>query len=191
MISFKTREDYLPSSLMLISIVLLLGCLIYMIVVPAPTTAGDVISRNAKINTVTSDILYSRKRANEARAAVVPKLWTGSSNHVSAAVLALITANTSQNSLKLTAFRPQRTVDLDGVTELPYTVQLAGTFADIRDVMRSLDAGNSKVVLRSVQVNASEEVTNTVQATLVISAYIASSTDDSTTSTKGDVDAQT
>jgi hypothetical protein len=38
--------------------------------------------------------------------------------------------------------------------------------------MRDLDSKHSNVVLRSVQVNSSEEVAGTVTATLGISAYI-------------------
>jgi hypothetical protein len=191
MISFKTKEDFLPSTLILLSLVVLTGALVFMLLVPEPSTADIVSNRKATIRKLSEDVLYSKHRADEARNAVEPRLWMGSQNHVSAAVLGLVTASSTEASLKLTAFRPQRTVDLDGITELPFTVQISGTFADIRQVMRSLDGPHSRVVLCSVAVNASEEVTNTVQATLVISAYVASPTSQaSTTEANGNDNAQ-
>ena len=184
MISFKTKEDVLPSSLILLSLVILTAALIYTLLIPDPTTAAVISSRHATIRTVTNDILYSQKRSDEASAAIEPRLWTGTPNHVSAAVLALVNESATGETLDMTAFRPQRSQDLDGVTELPFSVQLSGSFTGIRQVIRQIDGPKSKVVLRSVQVNASEEAQGTVTATLVISAYIQSPADTSTSTTE-------
>ena len=173
MISFKTRADILPSTITLLAILILCGALLYTLLVPLPQYSSIDAVRTVKRAKMTNDILFYQKRQNEALAAISPRVWNGTTNHVIASVLALVTSNSDRQAVKLTAFRPQRTQDLDGVTELPFTIQLAGSYPAIRQVMRTLDSGGNKVVLRSVQVNASEQITNSVTATLGISTYIA------------------
>jgi hypothetical protein len=174
MISFKTKDDTVPSVLIIFSIVAIVGVLLYSVLLPVPTVESMAASLNTQQRLLVSQNLVDEKQANIARAAVGTRLWHGDENHVGADVLAKVTASTENNNVKLTAFRPQRTDDLGGIVELPYTLQLTGPYPGIRAVMRDLDANGSKVVLRSVEVTASEEVTGSVTSTLGISAYISS-----------------
>jgi len=172
MINFKTKEDVLPSSLILFSLIAIVATVLFVVFVPAPSAEAVRRASSLTTNELLTQILDERQQADVARSAIGPRLWKGDANHVGADVLALVTASTQQNQVKLSAFRPQRTVDLGGVIELPYTIQLSGSYAGVRAVTENIDAKNSKVVLRSIQVNASEEVAGTVTSTLGISAYI-------------------
>jgi hypothetical protein len=172
MISFKTKEDLLPSVLIILSSVAIIGILVFSLLFPVHSPAAIRQQATTDQNQIIDKIEHDKKDADSARAAIGPRLWKGDENHVGASVLALVTSFTAKNGVKLTAFRPQRTANLGGVLELPYTLQLAGPYPGIRAVMQSLDRTDNKVVLRSVQLSASEEVTGAVTSTLGISAYI-------------------
>jgi len=171
-INFKQRDEVLPSAIVLASIIIMTGTLLFQLLAPKPSS--DLINRghpSIRRHTI-GDIAAAKARAAQTTAAIMPRLWQGDPDSVSAAVLAQLTAQTTQRSLKLGAFRPQRSVVLSGITELPYSVQITGPYAGIHGVLESIDGTGSKIVLHSVQIAASEEQSNEVSATLGLSAYI-------------------
>ena len=178
MISFKTKEDTLPSVLIILAILIALAAAVYWALFPVPDIASVAKASNEQQFQLRRQIRNEEQDADLSRAQIGARLWNGDSNHVGADVLALVTTSTSLNNVKLAAFRPLKQVDLNGVVQLPYTVQLSGPFSGpddkgVRAVMRNLDDSKSKVVLNSVQINSSEENAGAVTATLGISAYIA------------------
>jgi len=173
MINFKSREELAPSLLALGAILTLLGTLIYMMVVPVPTAAGLAKGRERSRLQIQDEIATAKKRADELESANQKRLWTGSTEAVTASVLDILTRQAKSRSLKLTAFRPQRTQALDGLTEMPCSVQLSGPFPAVRGVLSALDASNGKLALRSVQFASSDAASSAVPATVVVSAYMA------------------
>ncbi len=172
MISFKTSEDAVPSTLIVLSAIIVVGFLVYCLLYPVPDPSS--VSQNAasQISLIKASTEKDQQLANVARSAISARVWTGDQNHIGTSVLGLVTDTTAANGVKLTAFRPQRSIALDGAVELPYSVQLSGPYPGVRSVMQALDSHTSRVVLKSVQVSASEEVTGSVTSTLVISAYM-------------------
>ena len=61
---------------------------------------------------------------------------------------------------------------LDGVTELPISVQISGPYNEVRSVAATLDSGTSRIALRSMQIAASDSASSAVTVTLGISAYL-------------------
>ena len=175
MISFRRREDIAPSALILLSIILLTGTLLYMLLVPPPSVAGQVAAREQAMQQLQRETADAKRQARQAQAALGSRLWHGDSDTISAAVLALLTEQTRQHALKLGAFRPQRPQALSGVTDLPISVQITGPYPRVQAVMAALDAPNTSVALRSAEIAASDETSDAVTATLGVSAYIASS----------------
>lgn len=174
MISFRRREDIVPSALILLAIVLLTGTLLYMLLVPPPSVAGQVAVREQAKQQLQRETVQAKQQARQAQAALGTRLWRGDADTISAAILALLTEQTHQHALKLGAFRPLRPQVLSGITELPFSVQISGPYPRVQAVMAALDAANTSVALRSVQIAASDETTDAVTATLGVSAYIAS-----------------
>ena len=173
MISFKHRNDRLPSALILLSIAVLAGTLGYMLLVPPPSAAGVVAGRERSRRQLEQEIARATARTEEVRKAVKPRLWQGNAEAVTAAVLNQLTEQAARRSLRITAFRPQRSQALEGITELPFSVQISGPYAAVRATMAALDAAGSKLAVRSVQVASSDGETSAVTATLGVSAYIA------------------
>ena len=177
MINFSSREDVLPSILILLSIAMLAGTLAFRLIVPIPTSRALTHAHVLANRVLLSQFTTAKQRAVTAGAAIEPRLWLGNSDVVSANVLALVTNAARSQALTLAAFRPQRAQALDGIAEIPYSVQVTGTYSGIRGLMNTLDSDNSKVVLRSVQIASSEEAGGAVTASIGLSVFIPSDPD--------------
>lgn len=173
MISFQRREDVAPSLLVILSILVLAGTLAYMLLVPKPSAAGGARAWTSSRRRMVDDIADTRRQSREARAAIRPRLWRGDPEAVTATVLEQLTVQTGKRSLKLTAFRPDRSQAFEQVTELRFDAQVAGPYAGVHSLLGALDAGGSKVVLRSAQITLSQAAGSTVTATLGLSAFVA------------------
>lgn len=171
MINFKEQAYIVPSALILLSILILAGTLIYMVLVPPPSVSGLARGKAASLQEMTSEVKSAKARTIQTRRQIAPLVWSGNPDAISGALLEQLTVQARQEALSVSAFRPQRTQDLGGVTELPYTVQLSGGYGGVRSVLKSLDAPDSRVVLRSAQI-ASAATGSGVTATLGLSAYV-------------------
>jgi Tfp pilus assembly protein PilO len=58
------------------------------------------------------------------------------------------------------------------MTELPFSVQITGAFPKISALLKGLDAPDTTIALRSVQIAASDGASSQVTATLGLSVYI-------------------
>ncbi len=171
MINFKRRDDIVPSSLILAAILLLLGTLLYMVLVPVPSTAGLAKGRDLSRKKIEQEIKSARSRADELEKTNQAYLWNDTAESVTASVLNNITAEARRKSLKMTAFRPQRPQTLETLTELPFSVQLSGPYPAVRAVVAALNTQESRIALRSLQMASSDGGSSAVTATLAFSAY--------------------
>jgi hypothetical protein len=190
MINFKQHDDVLPSTLIVLAILILAGTWLYLWLVPTPSASTTGTNRGRierKINDETMDITA---RAIETRKAVAPRLWLGDPITITSAILAQLTAQTRSHFVTLKDFRPDKSQPLQGMTELRYDIDISGPYADVRAVLASLDAPGGKVALRSIQLAASQDLeasTDTtglgsqprriVSATAGLSAYEATDPD--------------
>lgn len=175
MINFKQREFILPSALMLLSILVLGGTLAYMLLVPEPNAAGVVKGRAASRRKIEGEIEQAKERNRAMQQQVRPRLWEGNTEAITASVLAKITNEVNRRNLRMTAFRPQKPQMLENLTELPYTVQLAGPFPAVRETIRTFDAPGSKLAVRSLQIASADGASSEVTASLAVCAYTAPS----------------
>ena len=171
MINFKQQDEVVPSALILLSIVLMAGTLIFLIYTQLYPPTGSAGHRSAQGRQLKNQIIQAQQRSADQLEVVRGRIWTGESDTVSAAVLGVLTKATVSRSVKLSAFRPQRSTVVGDLVELPFAVQLSGAYPSIRAVARVLDGSGSKIVLRSIQISSSGEATNDVSATLGISVY--------------------
>lgn len=173
LLNFKSRADVLPSALILGSILILLGTLAYMILVPMPSAAGVARVQERNRQQLQSDIQQAKTRAGEAKQAAAARSWQGTPDSVMAVALARLTQQAAQHHLQIAAFRPQKPQAVSGMTELPFTVQVAGPYPAVLAFLGSLDAPANKMALRSLQVASADASTSTVTATAGLSAYLA------------------
>lgn len=171
MINFRNKDEAFPSVLIAFSIVVLFGSLLALLFLKPPTVAGVATKRQRSIAALRREILALETRAKEAEASVGNRLWKGDGEAVTAAVLGQLTRQANQSGVQLTAFRPQKLQRLDGVAELPFSVQVTGSYPKVRALVAALDASTSKLVLRSFQFASTDGASNAVTATLGVSSY--------------------
>lgn len=174
MINFKDKADQLPSTLIVVAIVVMVLTAIYMVVVPVPTIAGIAARPMQTMQTYNLEIAAATRHVEVTREQILPLVWTGGTETNSASVLSELTADATKDQVAISAFRPQRTTNLVGLTELPITIQLAGAYGGVHKLMSQIDSSGSKIVLRSAQFSASQANSNGIAATLGISIYMPS-----------------
>lgn len=172
-INFKNPAEVGPSAVMLAAVVILAGSLAVMLLVPKPTTEGLVKGKERTRKQLQEQAEAAQASGQAARAATVGRLWQGDADTVSAAILAQLTQEATVRKLKLSAFRPQRTQTLPELTELPFSVQVSGSYPAVHAFAATLERPTSKLALRSIQLASSDAASDAVTATLGISAYVA------------------
>ncbi len=151
-LNFKDKTLVIPSAIIVVSLMVLVVALLVGVLVPLPSTNGLAKSPELQLKDLNHQITMLQTQEQTAGQTIAARTWQCSQNDVSAAILANLTAQAKQEGLAVGSFRPQRTTDLNGVTELPYAVQITGPYPGVRLMMRSLDSSQSKVVLRSAQI---------------------------------------
>ncbi|MGC4044513.1 MAG: hypothetical protein QM758_12030 [Armatimonas sp.] len=180
---FQDPEARVPNLLILAAILLLIGSLAFMLFVKPPSVAGLATKRQRSMQKLQDEVETLKKRSAEATAATKPRMSAGDPEALTAQTLARLTQLARVRGVNLGGFRPQRTKVLPGVTEMPYAVQLRGPFPAVRGFASDLDAPGGKIVLRSLQLAASDGDTSNVTATLGVSIFIESvNSDDSESS---------
>ncbi len=183
--NFKNSQEAGPSAVMLAAVVILAGSLAYMLLVREPTVAGLVKAKQRNRVQLLDQIKDSQASGEQARAKVAARLWQGDPDTITATVLAQLTKEALDRELKLSAFRPQRLVGLPELTELPFSVQISGSYPAVHAFAAALDKPSSKLALRSFQLASSDASSDAVTATLALCAYIPGQLVSPKTTTKG------
>lgn len=171
MINFHKEEERVPSILIVLSLLILLGALIYMVAIPKPSVAGIVKGREKSKRRVQDDIKKTYAQLETTEKIVRPRLWKEEGEAITPLILAQLTQQATAQKLRISAFRPQRLQVLDGVTEVPYSVYVNGSYTAVLALLKGLDAPKSKVILRSTQISSSDPKTSTVTAVIGVSVY--------------------
>lgn len=172
MIDFKNPETATPNALTLIALIILVGTLVFMLVNKQPQAAILSTGHALERRQTNEQIVKAKEKGQELRTALAPKFWQGGSVEVTANILSKLTNEANKYGLTLTSFRPESQKNFTSFSELQYTVQVSGPYPQVRSLLTSLDGGNDKVALGSVQIAASPNAANGVQATIGISAYL-------------------
>ncbi len=169
---FQDPEMRVPNLLILAAILLLLVSLTVMLFVKPPSVAGLATKRQRSLQKLEDEVETLKKRSAEATAATRPRLSAGDAETLTAQTLDRLTQIARSRNVILGGFRPQRTKELPGLMELPYSVQLRGAFPAVRGFASDVDAPGGKIVLRSLQLAASDGDTSNVTATLGVSIFV-------------------
>lgn len=176
-ISFKRPEDVLPSAMILAAIAILVIALAVVLFAKVPSAQSVRRSHHMALRNLNDQIHKLDKTAVDAQKEATDRLWTGNPETISTSILGSLTQQAAKLSLQVGSFRPQRTVLLDGMTELPFSVQITGPYKDVRTVLASFDTPSSKVAIESTQIESSvQSSTNDITATVTLEAYMPTQT---------------
>jgi len=171
MIDFKSKDDVVPSTLIVASLVILTATAIFTLIVPRPQAPTTGPTHAAVRRNTTREAQRSTARAIELEKEAAALLWQGNDQEVTSAVLSLMTERTHQYSLTLASFRPERIQPLPGLIEQRYSAQITGSYLHLANLLAALDASGSKIVLTGAQIAPSGNNSGSVTATIALSAY--------------------
>lgn len=112
-----------------------------------------------------------RDEVTKGREATEKRLWTEDADQLGASVMGVVDTVANELQVKVQAFRPQRTISNAGLTRYPYLVVLTGAFPKIATMMERIAAPETKIAVTSVQISAADGVSDTVTASLGVSAF--------------------
>ncbi len=161
-------------TILVLSLLVIAASVASITVAPKPDPEA---ARNAHRKTL-AKLISTRDQAKVdaglAEKASAKRIWPGDSDAVTSALMAGLTREAEARDLKMAGFRAQRLVDYQGITEMPFSVQVVGSYPEVRSFLAMLDKPGTRVLLRSAQLASADAATDTVSATLGVSAFIRS-----------------
>ena len=172
MISFRTRDDSIASSISIIAVLMLAGTLAWMLLVPDPTEAGIARGRTRTERQLQSEIDSAKATNDQTQQLIAPLVWVGNQETVGPEALGTVMQFAKARNLKLVAFRPQRPIPQGDVTVVPYGISIQGTFLNAMQFVKDLETPSSKLAVEQVQISASDATSDNVNGTINAVAYL-------------------
>lgn len=119
--------------------------------------------------------IKDRKASEEKLAALEigdTAMWEGVSESVTSQILQSVTVIAKTQNINLKSFRPQTAVADGDLSRNNYVVLIEGSFPQVVGFIRSIDTPSSRLGISLVQVSASDQETDSVNATVGIVAYV-------------------
>lgn len=172
MISFRTRNESIASSVSIIAIIVLLGTALWYWL-PLPSLQSyQVKSNERQLATARKSIDAAQDDRKKAEAEVAPSLWSGTPEEVAPQALSQVTGLAKERALKLVAFRPQKPVDIKGLTQITFGITLDGPFPNTVQFVKDLEQANLKLAVSTVQIASADQASDRVTGTVSVVAYI-------------------
>jgi hypothetical protein len=167
----RMKEDTGAKIAIGIAMLALAVALIFMFVIPKPTTRG----MQAKQNRTASDILKDVSKAHEGLDAsqklVTGRTWTKGIQQVGPGALQEMNALALKHQVKLSGFRPERTSQYAGLDLVPFSVTAEGSYLDVLGFVKAIEDPSNKLAVNLVQIASSEANGDQVTATVGLTAY--------------------
>lgn len=173
-LSFKNKDDAAISLVILLSIAMLAGGLVYLMTVPKQKA---VLARKAAAERVRQEKINNDQRIaasdtyKKARAGLLAQLWNMNSEQVGPVSLNKVTVFATARKLKIQSFRPQRIVTVDGIDRIPFQFTVDGSYANVVQLAQDIEQSGEKLTVDMIQLSDSDGNTDHVSATIQISAY--------------------
>lgn len=164
--------DRTANGLVVGSAVVMLATFCYAVFVPARSARDVAAGRQRSRATVEKDIETAKQSVRDAQNTNKNRVWTGDTESVTASLLDRWTREAKSLGLDVVSFRPQKTRAVAGLTELPVTVQVSGTWPRVASLLNRSDKPGARVVLRGVQIASADAASDAVTATLQFHVYL-------------------
>lgn len=171
MINLRAKDEMGTNAAMIFSIIALAGTLLFMLLVPKPTTAGIANKQRLAADKVLDQITLSHQTLDKTTAVVEHRTWPGGAQQVGPGALQAMTKLSKTFSVKLSGFRPQRVTAASGLELLPYSVTAEGSFVNVLRFVKAIEDPTTKLAVHQVQINSADANSDQVTAAIGITAY--------------------
>ena len=172
MMNFRDKNQALPTTLLGLALVIATGAVLYMALVPVPTTQSVKSDEQKHSNDDRRNTGKAQRDLHDELTVISDNAFNGQEQDADSAILDLVTKLTAKRNVKLVGFRPQRTVDAGQLTQLPYIVSVSGSFPNIIAFTGDLEAKGTKLAVNTVQMAASDTSTDNVTGNISVVGYL-------------------
>lgn len=174
MISLRTKNDQLAAVFAILAVAILLGVLGCVLFLKAPTAADVGQGRIRSEHQLEDAAKSARKKVVALEAKIKPLVWSGAPEQVGPEALAQVTGLAKANHLKLVAFRPQKALPVDPLTQTPFTISIDGSFLDAMKFIQQLESDRTRLAVSLIQLSSADAWSDHVSGTVSVVAYVAS-----------------
>ncbi len=97
--------------------------------------------------------------------------WQVSRDEVDPSAMSWVSQRAQQNFVQVSAFRPQRAVNADGLAQLNYLVTAEGPYLNVMKFVKALEGSDSLLAIKALQMASINGASDTVRATVALVAY--------------------
>lgn len=153
-------------------LVAMLGFIVYHEVYPPLTAKQGAAGSRATEQKLRTEIASLNSQAVAAQKTSDLLVWKVKMDDIGPAALDLVTAAAKTHKVTVVAFRPQKPIELVGLTQMAFTVSLDGTYPSVSALVNDLEKSESKLTVSLVQLAAQDGASDRVNATIGISAFL-------------------
>ncbi len=169
MIDLKDRPDFGWNLLLGLSVVGIAVSIWFGFISPVPQLSWISKTRTSTLNPT---VERANAKIADDLAQIRRQSWKVSSETLGSAVLAYLSGVSEKNSVQLTGFRTEKTVDVAKLTEAPFVVVVEGGFPDVVAFARKLEDPSSKLAVNLMQISASDTGPGRVTATFGLLGFL-------------------
>ncbi len=151
------------------AVVVLVLIAAYDLIVPPPGTER-IVTRKSE-SQLKADKENAMMELAESEQTVNSLTWQVSRDEVGPNAMAWVSQRARQNNVEVSAFRPQRTVDAEGLHQLNYLVTAEGPYPSVMRFIKEFEGPGSLLAIKALQVASIDGASDTVRATISLVAY--------------------
>lgn len=180
MISFRTRNMAVASTLILLAFLMLVGTMAWYLM-PLPSTKSTAAQNADKKKMLGDSINKTEADRAKTEAGIQKLVWLETPDKVAPQAMTKITEMARKRALKLVAFRPSKFVEGQGLIEVPIGVTVDGSFPNTMLFVKDIEASDLKLAVGTVQVASADTSSDRVTGTINLVAYLRGTTAPATT----------
>lgn len=161
------KSKFSPASLA--AVVLLVVIAAYDLFAPPPALQSK--GKQEPVSKLKREASELRTQLQAAKVEIGKKTWTGAEDEIAPKAMAAVSAQARKHFVNVSAFRPQRVVNVDGVSHLNYLVAVEGGFPEIVAFLKSFETPESKIAVKAVQMTSADGATDAVRVSVSLVAY--------------------
>lgn len=171
MINFRTKADAGASIAIIIALAVLIGTAVVMIFVPPPGTAGIAGGKIRSQRDLTERLNKLEADRKSSRVYIANQVWAVPLAEVGPRALESVTSFAQKNRLKLVAFRPQKPVEVNELTQIPFVIAIEGSYPNVLRFVKDLETPALKLGTSMIQISTSDPNSDLVSASIGVVAY--------------------
>lgn len=168
---FQTKQEATATTITVVAAIILGGSLVWLLT-PIPSRTRINAGRKVQALRLEKEAKNLRDSLAETQAKIDPLLWKGTQEEIGPSALASVTKLAKAHGVRILAFRPQKTIEMGGLNQVPFSISTDGTYPNTMQFVKDLETNHTKLAVSLVQVAASDAATDQVTASITVVAYI-------------------